>query len=424
MKKYLIISIISLLFLQAVAFSQTAQQKNIVTENIKQSGSNKTLLNLTKSDSKKVDSANKKESPKILGVHLRNLNVPTRKDSVQQAVPLKSDIKQSEKSTSQIKSAQQNTSVNTKNSIADKNKESNITTQNRKQFQNTGNKDNNKTIVSSDIKTQDAKKPVVVENKPPQKYPVIRENSSAAVKSSPKRPETIYSQSQNDLNYSNLDLKKISLDLKDELQDQREDFLGDLRILWQAAVEKSETIRFAIYKISNPNGDKEKKSVVKKILTPLTSVAPLVGMGSGDPITGGSALIGGGILSSLLADDSLVNSHLSRVTDAELVLLAQEIDDLQQKLVDLYMNYFGAVERLQLMDKIVQNRYKYYEAAQSATPDVLAVADVFYRESIDMQYKARQEALASRAELEQMVGNDVLIKIDKNIKDRLAKTSY
>ena len=194
--------------------------------------------------------------------------------------------------------------------------------------------------------------------------------------------------------------------------------------MWQAAVEKSETIRFAIYKISNPNGDKEKKSVVKKILTPLTSVAPLVGMGSGDPITGGSALIGGGILSSLLADDSLVNSHLSRVTDAELVLLAQEIDDLQQKLVDLYMNYFGAVERLQLMDKIVQNRYKYYEAAQSATPDVLAVADVFYRESIDMQYKARQEALASRAELEQMVGNDVLIKIDKNIKDRLAKTSY
>ena len=99
--------------------------------------------------------------------------------------------------------------------------------------------------------------------------------------------------------------------------------------------------------------------------------------------------------------------------------MAQEIDNLQQKLVTLYYNYLGSVERLKMADVIVNNRYKYYEAAYALPPEVLSVADVFYRESVDMQYKARQEVLTARAALEQLVGNDALIQVDKNIHDRL-----
>jgi len=189
--------------------------------------------------------------------------------------------------------------------------------------------------------------------------------------------------------------------------------------LWQAAVEKSETIRFAILKLSNPNGEEEKKNMVKKILTPLTSVAPLIGVGSGDPVAGGSAILGGGLLSSLLADDSLINNQLSRVTDVDLVVMAQEIDSLQQKLVILYYNYLGSLERLKLIDETVNNRYKYYEAAHALSTEVLSVADVFYREALDVQYKARQEVLTARAALEQLVGNEALIQVDKEIHDRL-----
>ncbi|MDD3013642.1 MAG: hypothetical protein PHC34_08070 [Candidatus Gastranaerophilales bacterium] len=224
-----------------------------------------------------------------------------------------------------------------------------------------------------------------------------------------------------ELNYADLDIKRIADELKDDLNDEKPDFISDLKILWEAAVERSETIRFAILKLSNPNGEQEKKGIVKRILTPLASVAPLIGAGSPDPVTGGGAIFGGSLLSSLLADNSMLNTHLSKVTDTDLVLLAQEIDNLQQNLVTLYYNYLNSCERLELADKVVENRYRYYQQAEKSTPEIISIADVFYREAIDMQYKSRQEVLSSRAALEQFVGSQALIAVDKNIKDRLAK---
>jgi len=226
-----------------------------------------------------------------------------------------------------------------------------------------------------------------------------------------------------DQTYAELDMKKIAEELKADLNDEKSEFLPDLKILWEAAVERSETIRFAILKLSNPNGEQEKKGVVKRILTPLASVAPLIGAGAPDPLTGGSAIIGGGMLSSLLSDNSALNTHLSRVTDTDLVLLAQEIDILQQNLVNLYYNYINSCERLEMADTVLKNRYKYYQEAQQSTPEIISIADVFYREAIDNQYKARQEVLSSRAALEQFVGGQALATVDKNIKDRLAKAS-
>lgn len=222
--------------------------------------------------------------------------------------------------------------------------------------------------------------------------------------------------------YAEIDSKKIADELKGDLEEEKTEFIEDLKILWEAAVERSETIRFAILKLSNPNGEEEKKSVVKKILSPLASVAPMVGAGSPDPLTGGSAILGGTMLGSLLSDNSTLNNHLSKVTDTDLVLLAQEIDSLQEKLVMLYYTYLNSVERLEMADKVVDNRYNYYQKVQKSQPEIISVADVFYREAIDNQYKARQEVLTSRAALEQFVGSDALNNVDKNIKARLATT--
>lgn len=223
-----------------------------------------------------------------------------------------------------------------------------------------------------------------------------------------------------DLTYADIDVKKIADELKDDLNEEKPEFLEDLKILWEAAVERSETIRFAILKLSNPNGEVEKKGIVKKIIAPLASVAPLIGAGSPDPMTGGSAILGGSVLSSLLADNSAFNNHLSKVTDTDLVLLAQEIDNLQQKLVILYYNYLNSLQRLELADKVLDNRYNYYQKFQKSSPETISVADVFYREAIDAQYKSRQEVLTSRAALEQFVGGQAINTVDKNIKGRLA----
>lgn len=224
------------------------------------------------------------------------------------------------------------------------------------------------------------------------------------------------------LSYQDLDSKKIAEEIKSELEDQKEVITGDLNILWQAAVSKSDTIKFAIFKLSNPNGEEEKKSLVKSIFSPIAGVAPILGMGTNNPVTGSASILGGGVLGSLLSDDSAINSHLSKVTDSDLVILAQEVDNLQQKLVRLYFDYLNSLEKLSLADKLVENRYRFYESSKNSDTQAHSVADVFYREALEIQLQARQQVLTNRASLEQFVGNDAIIMIDKNIKDRLAKS--
>jgi len=221
--------------------------------------------------------------------------------------------------------------------------------------------------------------------------------------------------------YSDKSVKELAQEAGSELKDDKCNMLLDLNTLWNAAVERNETIRFAILKLSNPDGKVEKISSVKKILSPLTSVASMIGVGMGDPVTATSAVIGGGMLNSFLSSNNAeLNAHLSKVTDADLVLLAQETDNLQNKLVTLYCDYTGALVELNYVDKVLNNRKNYYESIQKNTSGIKSVADVFYKESISDQYKARQKVLNTRVALEQFVGNEALLSVDKNIKQRLS----
>jgi hypothetical protein len=145
----------------------------------------------------------------------------------------------------------------------------------------------------------------------------------------------------------------------------------------------------------------------------------MIGSNVASPAIAGGSMIGGGVLSSMLSDDSAINKQLTRVTDADLIILAKEIDDLQQRLVTLYYNYITSVKIPAYSDAIVQNRYDYYNLVSNKKSTNVAIADAFYRDALDKQYKARQELLSSRGALEQFVGNDALIEVEKNIKSRI-----
>lgn len=221
--------------------------------------------------------------------------------------------------------------------------------------------------------------------------------------------------------YSDKSVNQLAQEAGAELKDDKNEMLSDLNVLWNAAVERNETIRFAILKLSKPDGDVDKNNAAKKILAPITSVASIIGMGVGDSIAATSTVLGGGMLNSYLSSDNAeLNAHLSKVTDSDLVLLAQETDNLQNKLVALYCNYTGALADLNYVDQVLNNRKQYYESIQSKTPNLKAVANVFYKESIADQYKARENVLSTRVALEQFVGNEALLSVDKSIKQRLS----
>ncbi|MDD3593309.1 MAG: hypothetical protein PHX18_01645 [Candidatus Gastranaerophilales bacterium] len=207
--------------------------------------------------------------------------------------------------------------------------------------------------------------------------------------------------------------RAIAVEIEKELEKQRPEVLADLNILWVNAVERSETIRYAIMKLSNPNGEEVKKSGIKKVLAPIAGVMPMVGQAAMNPALSASSIIGGGLLGTVLSDD--INAKLSKVNDADLIILAKAVDNLQQDLIYNYFGYINAYREYDYSVKLSDKAQKKYEEMNRKNSSNIELADSFYREALDNQYKLRQEFLMKRVVLEQMVGNEALLEVEKRL---------
>ena len=68
-----------------------------------------------------------------------------------------------------------------------------------------------------------------------------------------------------DYTYADLDLKRMSKEISQELEYDGKEMLSDLSLLWQGAAMQSETINFALYKLANPDADKPDEKSLKKL---------------------------------------------------------------------------------------------------------------------------------------------------------------
>ena len=215
------------------------------------------------------------------------------------------------------------------------------------------------------------------------------------------------------------DTKNIVNEITEELSSGREQMLRELSTLWVSAVQKSDTVYFAIMKLSNPNGEEVNKNGFKKIMEPIIGAAPLVGQAFVNPALTAGSIIGSNVMGSMM--DNSAKLRLSKVNDADLVILAREIDELQEKLILNYMSYKGAKEEYELAIKIAEERKKEYEAMDKKNSPNTILANTFYTEALDYQYKARQEFLMKRVVLEQMVGAEALNEIENPQKEETAQ---
>ena len=106
--------------------------------------------------------------------------------------------------------------------------------------------------------------------------------------------------------------------------------------------------------------------------------------------------------------------RLTKVNDADLVILARAIDELQEKLLLNYMAYKNTLKEYKLAVKIADERKKTYDKMNKNNSPHVLLANTFYTEAMDNQYKARQEFLMKRVVLEQMVGVDAINEIEKS----------
>lgn len=220
------------------------------------------------------------------------------------------------------------------------------------------------------------------------------------------------------LTYADLSIKKISREISKELEIDNAEMMGDLSMLWQGAATKSDTIKFAIYKLSNPDADKPNDKSVKKVLSTIASMSTLVGVGSGNPLLATGSFFTGSMLSIMGQDTKAMNYKYSKVNDADMIILVRKIDDLQQNIVNKYYDYMTARQVLKRTTKMVNERHNNYKLAQNGKRELVIIADAYYRDSLDMQMKARNEYFSKRAALEELVGTDVFNQFEQVVNNR------
>lgn len=237
-------------------------------------------------------------------------------------------------------------------------------------------------------------------------------------------PEKTYARVDNsreaeiaDYTYADLDLKRMSKEISQELDYDGQDMLSDLSLLWQGAAMQSDTINFALYKLANPDADKPDEKSIKKVLTTIASMSTLVGASIGNPLIAGTSLISGNVLGIMTQDTKALNYKYTRVNDADMIILIRKVEDLQQRTVDLYYDYMSAKKQFELVNDLVDERRTKFEYAQAnnAPRELVVITDAYYRTALDKQRTAKSEFLSKRAALEQFVGNETLLQFENEL---------
>ncbi len=215
--------------------------------------------------------------------------------------------------------------------------------------------------------------------------------------------------------YADSSLKDLSNEISKLLTIEKEEMLEHIQILWAGTALRSETIKFALYKLANPDADKPDETIIKKIIRPLSTASSIAGAGLGDPFSATAALFSGHLLNSLSYNDKDLNYKYTKVTDADMIVLITKVDNMQKKVIDLYYDYMTCYNLVSMAEKNIQKREERYNLSIYDNNEQLIIADAFYRSAMDNKAKLELEFLEKRAALEQLVGIEALTEFEKLI---------
>jgi len=244
---------------------------------------------------------------------------------------------------------------------------------------------------------------------------IKKQEQKAEIKPTTKK-EIIEEKNVNEViaTYADLSLKRLADDLSYEIDEESTELNSEIAVLWNATVNRSETMKYAIYKLSNPDEDKPNQSTMKKILKPLANFSSIAGASvAGNPFAATGALVGGGLVNAFMKDDKEANYRFSKVSDADMVLLVRKIDSLQKRLLDLYSDYKTKQQLVKMSEDNFKKREEIYKLSQNKSQEELMMADVYYRNAKVNLEKALDDYKTSRAILENLVGVEALKKIEK-----------
>jgi hypothetical protein len=200
-------------------------------------------------------------------------------------------------------------------------------------------------------------------------------------------------------------------------EDQPAD-LEHLTQLWQAAVGRSQSIRYAIDKLStkDASGKTVKNDLATKRL--LNSIAQ-IGGATGSLLTGSPiGLISGSVLSDAISPTS---STQKTVTDADMVILAKAVESLQSDLLEAYYEFSFQRANVKLAEQLYQRFRLTFEQQRKAlqtlndtsnTPYFLPLLESFLLQQQQEIQQTKQAYIRTKQQLSLIAGEPAVTALE------------
>jgi hypothetical protein len=210
-----------------------------------------------------------------------------------------------------------------------------------------------------------------------------------------------------------------------ELTEDQSADLSHLTLLWQSAVERSQSIRYAIDKLSSKDASGKavkNDNATKKLLNSIAQIGGAAGsLLTGSPI----GLMSGSVISDALSP-SPTSPNQKPVTDADMVILAKAVEELQSELLEAYYEFHFQRESLTLAEKLYQ-RFRITfeqqrkalqalsETATGASPYFLPLLESFLTQQQQEIQLTKQAYVRTKQRLGLLTGNPAVEALEQRL---------
>jgi len=237
--------------------------------------------------------------------------------------------------------------------------------------------------------------------------------------------KSIDAETKQSMNAAAKTIKEEDQIINNEVRDNEAEAFSSIGMLWSAAVEHNQTIRYTIEKLSRRDATGKpvaNDGVSKRLLQSLVNLGGVAGtVWTGTP----ASLIGSNMIQNAMSGNPQ-ETALSRVTDADMVILAKEVDNLQTRLITLYYNYLNTKEKLKMTqdaNAVVEQSYKH--AMLKADPSQKAIQPLMnsmLESAAQNENLAKQALQSAESELSILVGPEAIAALNKKNEEETPKT--
>jgi len=264
-------------------------------------------------------------------------------------------------------------------------------------------------------------KPPVAINNMPKLRTLSPDNSSS-------KPATVNKNIDSNIKLNSNDLKKPEIKINEPVkkidgklfnsdqekmqhafQTQKKMDIDDIKMLWEATVERNTVIKFALRKLAMPAEQRRiHSSIMAKSVSALISGVSILPSIFGLDSLSSSAAMAGGSLANRVVQAKTMPKEMP-LTDTELIQLAKLIETLQDKIIKNYYDYKSSIEALRVcrQNLILYNK-NYNDSIRSGNYIAIVANSALYDKELLNELRLKEQIKLYRLDLERLAGSETV----------------